>query len=646
MTLSERGAPRRSLRVRAVVAIGLMVAAAALLSLPAHADDSPLSRFANAPGLAPTDADFDPVSGHVIAGVSALSGIRANQIIGFDPADGEVVWALNQASEPQQIAVSDDGTRAYAARADGTVVEIDLSTRTAVRTFELIAGDDTVLVTDLDVRPTDASTIVVAVDVLGSDPSEPSFVATYTDGARNTDLVDSANPAVYVVFTDADTAVGVSQFGPRMLYRYAIDGDGISLEASANAADAAAVRLAASGGIVYTVPWAIDPATLTPTLTAASWSQGVRPSLDVLDGYVYVPDGLGSVLALDITDFSVVGDPLVPVDTDDLRRGILATPHGLIAWGPSGFAADESTVVTTTSTTTTTILDDQMTINGDVRLDLEGTGFTYTGPPLEFCVDVWDASDETLLASVETFEGGLYEVTYDPVPVKVLFWDCNGNGVFASWFNDRVLFDWDGATTVQPNADRSFEIMARLDPWFVDLTPGAFYVDPVLFLRDTGITTGCGPLIYCPGNDVTREQMAAFMARFWRLLDGDCSGEPSVFVDVAPTSFAYFDVGCIADLGVTTGTSATTYSPGNVVTREQMASFVARLYRAFGLECPDGGHPFTDVSATSFANADIACIFNLGITNGTSATTYGPAQPVTRAQMAAFLERLYDAVTA
>ncbi|MEM8746212.1 MAG: S-layer homology domain-containing protein, partial [Actinomycetota bacterium] len=75
-----------------------------------------------------------------------------------------------------------------------------------------------------------------------------------------------------------------------------------------------------------------------------------------------------------------------------------------------------------------------------------------------------------------------------------------------------------------------------------------------------------------------------------------------------------------------------------------MASFVARLYRAFGLECPDGGHPFTDVSATSFANADIACIFNLGITTGTSATTYSPGQSVTRAQMAAFLERLYIAV--
>jgi hypothetical protein len=31
---------------------------------------------------------------------------------------------------------------------------------------------------------------------------------------------------------------------------------------------------------------------------------------------------------------------------------------------------------------------------------------------------------------------------------------------------------------------------------------------------------------------------------------------------------------------VTTGTSATTFSPGDVVTREQMAAFLARLYRA------------------------------------------------------------------
>jgi hypothetical protein len=77
------------------------------------------------------------------------------------------------------------------------------------------------------------------------------------------------------------------------------------------------------------------------------------------------------------------------------------------------------------------------------------------------------------------------------------------------------------------------------------------------------------------------------------------------------------------------------------VTREQMAAILARLWRALGRNCPTGATPFTDVSATSFALADIACIYGLGITTGTSATTYDPSGFVTREQMAAFLARLW-----
>ncbi len=57
--------------------------------------------------------------------------------------------------------------------------------------------------------------------------------------------------------------------------------------------------------------------------------------------------------------------------------------------------------------------------------------------------------------------------------------------------------------------------------------------------------------------------------------------------------------------------------------------------------CPTEATPFTDVSSTSFAAADIACIFGLKITTGTSATTYSPADNITREQAAAFLARLW-----
>jgi hypothetical protein len=116
------------------------------------------------------------------------------------------------------------------------------------------------------------------------------------------------------------------------------------------------------------------------------------------------------------------------------------------------------------------------------------------------------------------------------------------------------------------------------------------------------------------------------------------------FGDVSASSFALADIGCIFGLGITEGTSASTFSPDGFVTREQMAAFLGRTWRALGLVCPDPVLPFGDVSASSFALADIGCIFGLGITEGTSATTFSPDGFVTREQMAAFIARLLRAL--
>jgi S-layer family protein len=176
---------------------------------------------------------------------------------------------------------------------------------------------------------------------------------------------------------------------------------------------------------------------------------------------------------------------------------------------------------------------------------------------------------------------------------------------------------------------------------FTDVSANSFARDDIELLFDLGITTGTSPTTYGPDELVTREQMAAFLARLWRSLGKTCPTDPTPFSDVNPASFAEGDIACIFGLGITTGTSATTYDPGGRVTREQMAAFLARLWMTLGNSCPNGPFPFTDVSPSSFALSHISCIFSLGITTGTSPTTYSPGANVTREQMAAFLARTY-----
>jgi hypothetical protein len=52
--------------------------------------------------------------------------------------------------------------------------------------------------------------------------------------------------------------------------------------------------------------------------------------------------------------------------------------------------------------------------------------------------------------------------------------------------------------------------------------------------------------------------------------------------------------------------------------------------------------PFTDVSSSSVFFCSIAEAYFTGLTNGTTATTYSPSDPVTREQMAAFITRTMD----
>ncbi|MCY4492388.1 MAG: S-layer homology domain-containing protein, partial [Acidimicrobiaceae bacterium] len=180
---------------------------------------------------------------------------------------------------------------------------------------------------------------------------------------------------------------------------------------------------------------------------------------------------------------------------------------------------------------------------------------------------------------------------------------------------------------------------------FADVDDSFAYRD-VACLAELGVTQGTSDDTYSPKQAVTREQMAAFLARMYEKLNGEpAETAPTPFTDIDDSSFAFDDIGRIYGLGITKGTSDDTYSPKQVVTREQMAAFLARLYENLnGQPAETAPTPFTDIN-DSFAFDDIGRIYGLDITQGTSDDTYSPKQAVTREQMAAFLARLYRALT-
>jgi S-layer homology domain/Thrombospondin type 3 repeat len=173
---------------------------------------------------------------------------------------------------------------------------------------------------------------------------------------------------------------------------------------------------------------------------------------------------------------------------------------------------------------------------------------------------------------------------------------------------------------------------------FTDVN-GSFAADDIACLHGLGLTTGVSATSYDPGGYVTREQMAALLSRTVQKYGTMCSTAATPFTDVNG-SFAADDIACIYDLGITTGVTMTSYDPTAQVTREQAAAFLARTWQTLGNVCSTAATPFTDVPASSYAADDIACIYNAGITTGTSMTTYDPAGMVSREQVAALIARL------
>jgi hypothetical protein len=156
-----------------------------------------------------------------------------------------------------------------------------------------------------------------------------------------------------------------------------------------------------------------------------------------------------------------------------------------------------------------------------------------------------------------------------------------------------------------------------------------------------GITTGCGSGNYCPSQNVTREQMAAFVVR---AKEGEpssaCGSAP--FADVLTTNSFCKYIQRMSALGITTGCGNGNYCPSQNVDRQQMAAFIIRAVEGNPVAGYCGGtSPFSDVQTNNTFCGHIKRMKELNITTGCGGSSYCPTQSVTREQMAAFLARAF-----
>lgn len=167
---------------------------------------------------------------------------------------------------------------------------------------------------------------------------------------------------------------------------------------------------------------------------------------------------------------------------------------------------------------------------------------------------------------------------------------------------------------------------------FTDISKSDYFYDAVLWAADKGVTSGVTDTLFAPNASCTRAQMVTFL---WR-----ANGSPVVdyamnFTDVPADAYYADAVRWAVSKGITSGTSATTFAPDMTVTRAQTVTF---LYRAAGTPAVSGGS-FADVDANAYYADAVAWAVSEGITSGTSATTFSPDAACTRGQIVTFLYR-------
>ncbi len=237
-------------------------------------------------------------------------------------------------------------------------------------------------------------------------------------------------------------------------------------------------------------------------------------------------------------------------------------------------------------------------------------------------------------APIDTWEAGIVDIDRDG-DLDVVFASIQGDRA-----NRLCLGDGTGGfacSDLGAAADKShgLAVVAGHRGTFVDDDFSPFESD-IEWIAAEGVTQGCTAdgTMFCPDDLVTRGQMAAFLARALGLPDGAVN----TFVDDDGSIFEA-DIAKIAEAGITKGCNAegTLFCPDDFVTRGQMAAF---LVRALGFTDSGGGNLFTDDDGSIFED-DIDKLATAGVTKGCNpeGTLFCPDDFVTRGQMAAFLSR-------
>lgn len=241
----------------------------------------------------------------------------------------------------------------------------------------------------------------------------------------------------------------------------------------------------------------------------------------------------------------------------------------------------------------------------------------------------WSTRYDAVLRSYDSYATPASSSEYSKTWSGNFSWNLDSSGLtdpdgYADMSAAEILADLFGDAETQPS-----------QKGFNDVKPGDYFYDAVNWAVEKGITTGTRATTFSPNASCTRAQIVTFL---WR-----ASGSPepktasNPFTDVAANAYYCKAVLWAVENGITTGTSATTFSPNAPCTRAQGVTF---LWRANGSKAASAAASFTDVASDAYYAPAVAWAAEQNVTGGVGNGLFSPDTTCTRAQIVSMLYRL------
>lgn len=228
----------------------------------------------------------------------------------------------------------------------------------------------------------------------------------------------------------------------------------------------------------------------------------------------------------------------------------------------------------------------------------------------------------------------------DPNVIGLIYFNFTKETDWKIWDGVNLASGWrDGMQ--MPTTIHRWPLTSWFRPGPIPFSPyeGRFADDDALvvqadieWLAERGVVEGCTDNHFCPDQWVTREELATFLVRGLGLPPASTDR----FIDDNGSPHEA-DINALAEAGITNGCTMDTYCPGQLLSRQQLASL---LTQALNLPAVEALH-FTDYANSPHA-AEINSLIAAGISMGCGFDQFCPWAAVSREQMAAFLRRALE----